>query len=63
MIKYNVYFEDNSLIINGNTFKHLEGSFLNEKNAKLFLKTISKEHPGCTFFIAKWDDMKNKFVK
>ena len=44
MIEYNVYWKSNS-VITGEDITWIQGIFLNEDNAKLFLKALQKAHP------------------
>lgn len=62
MIEYNVYWTSKSEIT-GEQITWIQGKFLNEENAKLFMKAIKKAHPQNTYFIDKWDTKKNRFVK
>lgn len=62
MIEYNVYWTSKSEIT-GEPITWIQGKFLNEENAKLFLKAIKKANPQRSYFIDKWDTEKNRFVK
>lgn len=62
MIEYNVYWKSNS-VITGEDITWIEGIFLNEDNAKLFLKALQKAHPESSYFIREWDTDKNTFIK
>lgn len=62
MIEYNVYWKSNS-VITGENITWIQGIFLNEDNAKLFLKALQKAHPESSYFISEWDTEKNTFIK
>lgn len=62
MIYYNVYWKEKS-VITGEPLTWIQGQFLNEENAKLFLKAIKKANPNSEYFIDKWDDDKKQFIK
>lgn len=62
MIEYNVYWKSNS-VITGEDLTWIEGKFLTEDNAKLFLKALQKAHPESSYFISEWDTDKNTFIK
>lgn len=62
MIENNVYWKSNS-VITGEDLTWIQDSFLNEDNAKLFLKALQKAHPESTYFISKWDTDKMRFIK
>ena len=63
MIEYNVYSQEESVIIHVEILTWLQGKFLNEDNAKLFMKALQKAHPQCTYFISQWDTEKMTFIK
>lgn len=62
MIEYNVYWKSNS-VITGEDLTWIEGKFLTEDNANLFLKALQKAHPESSYFISEWDTDKNTFIK
>lgn len=62
MIEYCVYWTYKS-IITGQQETFLQGKFLNEKNAKLFLKALKKINPNEEYFIDKWDTENKCFIK
>lgn len=66
MIEYCVYRKDENVILAGKPMTTLQGSFPEKKNAELFLNAIRKAYPeskNVTYFIDKWDTIKNSFVK